>query len=138
MPIRPDLRHHYATPEWIALSLRIRKERAGDRCECVGECGIDHEEEREALLRKGLDHIRGLIGPARCCALNGAPHPVTKSTVVLTVAHMDHDPPAMDEGRLRAWCQRCHNRYDADHRKANAHLTRRSKKAAGDLFGERR
>jgi hypothetical protein len=134
MPIRPELRHHYTTPEWRATSLKIRKERAGDRCECVGECGTDHEEERQALLCQGLDHIRALAEASRCSALEGLPHPVTRSIVRLTVAHMDHNPPSRDETRLRAWCQRCHNRYDSTYRKANAHRTRRSKKAVGDLL----
>jgi hypothetical protein len=130
MPLRRDIRHLYATPEWRATSLRIRKERAGDRCECTGECGTDHAAENAALDRELL----AIDLSARCSAFQGRPHPVTGSTVQLTLAHMDHDPPAMDETRLRAWCQRCHNRYDEPHRKANAHRTRRGKKALGDLL----
>ena len=37
--------------------------------------------------------------------------------VVLTIAHLDHIQEHCDPDNLRALCQRCHNRYDAEHRK---------------------
>jgi hypothetical protein len=30
----------------------------------------------------------------------------------LTTAHLDHDPANCVRENLRAWCQRCHLRYD--------------------------
>lgn len=56
-------------------------------------------------------------------------------TVVLTIAHLDHVPENCDPSNLRAWCQRCHLRYDAEHHAINARETRRARKAIGDLFG---
>ena len=53
-----------------------------------------------------------------CAAVNGEPHPLTGSKVVLTTAHLDHTPENCDPSNLRAWCQRCHNRYDAPTRRA--------------------
>lgn len=50
-----------------------------------------------------------------CRAANGQPHPVTGSRVVLTVAHLDHDPGNCDPENLRCLCQRCHLTYDAPH-----------------------
>jgi hypothetical protein len=128
MPVRPELRHHYTTPLWRALSLRIRKDRARDRCECTGECGTDH----------GIENAErdGQLGDIRCSAFEGKPHPLTGSTVRLTVAHLDQDPTNNDEANLGAFCQRCHNRLDQPYRKENARRTRRGKKAAGDLFEE--
>jgi tRNA(Ile)-lysidine synthase TilS/MesJ len=41
---------------------------------------------------------------------------VTGSTVVLTVAHIDHDLTRNGPDNLRHWCQRCHNTHDAHHR----------------------
>jgi 5-methylcytosine-specific restriction endonuclease McrA len=134
MPIRPDQRHHYQTPEWRALSLRIRKERAGGRCECRSECGADHGGERDELIRAGRDDLCELTEAERCSAFDGAVHPITGAKVVLTVAHLDHTPGHDDEDNLRAFCQRCHNRYDMEDRRRHAHATRRSKRAAGDLF----
>lgn len=56
------------------------------------------------------------------------------SRIVLTIAHLDHTPENNDPANLRAWCQRCHNRYDAPHRRRNAARTRRRKLPTGDLF----
>ena len=54
-----------------------------------------------------------------CAAENKKPHPLTGSVVVLTVAHLDHTPENCADENLKAWCQRCHNRYDAEHRRKN-------------------
>lgn len=55
--------------------------------------------------------------------------------IVLTCAHMiDPNPMNCDPGNLAMLCQRCHNRLDAPMRRANAAITRRSRKALGDLF----
>ncbi len=62
-----------------------------------------------------------------CGALNYAPHPITGSRVVLTIAHLDHDTTNNDFANLRAWCQKCHTGYDAKHHAANARQTRRRK-----------
>ena len=40
---------------------------------------------------------------------------VTLSHVVLTAAHLDHQPENCADENLLAGCQRCHNRYDAAH-----------------------
>jgi len=46
--------------------------------------------------------------------------------IVLTIAHLDHDESNWEvaDDRLRAWCQRCHNRYDREHRNGTARMTR--------------
>ncbi len=54
-----------------------------------------------------------------CGAANGKPHPVTGSKVVLTVAHLDHQPENCSLQNLMAMCQRCHNSYDAAERRRN-------------------
>lgn len=40
-------------------------------------------------------------------------------TIVLTIAHLDHDISNNDHSNLKALCQRCHNRYDRNYRNAN-------------------
>lgn len=126
MPIKPENRAKYP-PEWPAISARIRR-RAGGQCECLGECGVAHGAENVPLLDAPA------VTPLRCAAVDGLEHPVTRSRVVLTVAHLDHEPAHCDDENLRAMCQRCHNRYDGPHRRANAARTRRARKACGDLF----
>jgi hypothetical protein len=116
MPIRAENRARYPR-DWHEISRRIRHQRAAGRCECRGECGIDHDGDR-------------------CGAENGLPHPVTGSTVVLTCAHLDHTPEHCIDDNLRAMCQRCHLRYDRDLHRNTASRTRRAARAAGDLFGD--
>lgn len=105
MPIRPDQCALYPK-DWRDISLRIRKERAQDRCEF---CQI---------------------------AINGQPHPVTGSKVVLTVAHLDHNPAnnPPDGSNHAAMCQRCHLTYDAPLHRENAAQTRRGRLCQIDLL----
>jgi hypothetical protein len=124
MPIRPENRARYPR-EWKVISLRIRNERAGNRCECSGECGQEHGRER---------HGEYIDQSPRCSARNGEEHPDTGSKVVLTVAHLDHTPENCADENLKAMCQRCHNRYDAPMRRAGMAERARAKMAAADLF----
>lgn len=98
MPIRNENRARYPS-NWKQLSRRIRHDRAGDQCECRGECGSPR-------------CIAQCPWMLRCTAVNYRPHPVTGSKVILTVAHLDHTPEHCDDGNLRAWCQLCHLAYD--------------------------
>lgn len=92
MPIRPENRSRYPA-NWRLISLRIRFERAGGRCECLGECGLEHE-------------------GGRCGAEHGKPNPITGSIVVLTCAHRREPIEDCSDDNLFAACQLCHNRYD--------------------------
>jgi hypothetical protein len=94
MPIRPENRARYPA-DWPAISLEVR-ERAGWRCE-------------------------GSPAYPDCRAANREPHPATGARVVLTVGHLNHTPEDCGEPgartNLKAWCQRCHNTYDAPARR---------------------
>lgn len=113
MPIKPENRARYPK-DWKSISHRIRFERAESRCECSGECGIDHGD--------------------RCAAVHGEANPMTGSTVVLTTAHLDHVPENCADNNLKAMCQRCHLRMDAGHHAMNARATRNRKQGQEDLF----
>lgn len=118
MPIRPENRKRYPA-EWPAISWVIRWIRALGQCECRGEC------EGSAWWKD------------RCDAINGQPHPRTRSTVVLTVAHLDHTPENVHPANLRAMCQGCHLRYDRDHHAETRRATladRRIQRGALALF----
>lgn len=108
-PIRPSERDRYPA-DWRAISERIKK-RAGWRCESVP-------------------------GQPPCGARHGERHHITGAVVVLTVAHLDHQPENCADENLRALCQRCHNRYDQPHRRKNAAHTRRAVRRTGELFPE--
>ncbi len=64
-----------------------------------------------------------------CGVQNGDRNPRTGSTVVLTIAHLDHQPENCDWSNLMAMCQQHHLAYDAKHHQQNAHQTRRKGKA---------
>ena len=60
-----------------------------------------------------------------CAAVQGDPHPVTGSRVVLTVAHVQcDDPEDVRPANLAALCQRCHNAFDAPKRAAGIRARR--------------
>lgn len=116
MPIRPENKARYPK-DWKAISLRIR-ERSGQRCECEGECGLH----------------RTTPGPRRCTERNGEPAKWAKGKVILTVAHLDHQPEHCADDNLKAMCQRCHLRYDAKHHATGRKQRARLKCASGDLL----
>jgi len=121
--------------DWEVISARIRYDRAKDRCECTGECGFDHAEESNGWAPD----------PERCIAYNNAPHPVTRSRVVLTVAHLGvpypdgrpgdkHDKFDVRPENLKAMCQRCHLSFDMeDHVRNRAANRRQSQVDAGQM-----
>lgn len=108
---------------WDAISYEIRAVRAEWRCECRGECGCSHDG-----ARCGRRHGNPIDPP-------GTQESLVPRLVVLTVAHLDHDPANCDPGNLRAMCQRCHLRYDAKHHARNATRTRAAKRGQGILPG---
>ena len=89
MPIKPENKARYPA-DWDVIVYRVRL-RSHNQCEF-------------------------LVDGKRCNAHQGWPHPITGSRVVLTVAHLDHTPEHSELWNLRHGCQRCHNRYDAEHR----------------------
>lgn len=48
--------------------------------------------------------------------------------IILTIAHMNHKTMDSRRSNLKALCQRCHNNYDADHRRKNRSHTLELKK----------
>lgn len=69
-----------------------------------------------------------------CGAEADKPHPITGSTVILTVAHLDHDTTNNTRANLRALCQRCHLRHDARLHAQHAAETRRRKQIEAGQF----
>lgn len=146
MPIKPENRCLYP-PDWQGVRMRILR-RAGYRCEhpgcmarqySVGWWIVDpntqawrwspawgqndnprtYNEARQVAAE--LDHSRSEEGPK----------PIV---IVLTIAHLDHDPTNNSDDNLRAMCQRHHLAHDHDHHRANAQATRRAKAGTAELF----
>jgi len=136
MPIRPENAARYPK-DWKVISLRIRNERANNRCECTGECGVDHaaETKEHDLMPWPSDWPEAHLDPLRCWAIGGIEHPITDSKVILTVAHLPgREIEQCTDDDLKAMCQRCHNRMDAPMRRAGIKSRLRASAAIADLF----
>lgn len=138
MPIRPENRARYPK-DWHAISLRIRQ-RAGNRCE---DCGVPNGElgGRDPLGRwhvakptgdNGLRLTWPREGDDGWCSDWDVRLRIVR--IVLTVAHLDHQPENCADENLKALCQRCHNRYDAAERRRGVASRARAASAIGDLF----
>lgn len=142
MPIRPENRDRYPA-DWKAISARVRLE-AGDMCEWCGV--VNGRRIRRGTSRDGTLLYRYADQSAYengYDARDGSVVPDTNEDtcdytmavrVVLTVAHLDHQPENCDRENLRALCQRCHNAYDAPMRAAGIAERNREAKAGADLF----
>lgn len=72
-----------------------------------------------------------------CDAIQGEPHPVTGSKVVLTVAHVDDPSPEnVDPRNLAALCQKCHLGHDQKHHIEVGRMNRRRAMMTDDLLPE--
>lgn len=119
MPIRPENKSRYPS-NWKEIRESILK-RADNKCE---KCNLlnhsyvlrdnnsnrscPEDSERTEWFKEGFpDHRR--------------------VKVVLTIAHLDHTPENCEPENLRAWCQKCHNTYDAPYRAKNRKLNKEKK-----------
>lgn len=55
-------------------------------------------------------------------------------TIVLTIAHLNHDITDNSPSNLQALCQRCHNRHDIEYRKGNRAKSYIERKYKNSLF----
>ena len=86
MPIRPENKARYPK-NWKQIREAILK-RANNRCEFCGRLNHSIVKNDQGKMIK----------------------------VVLTIAHLNHTPEDCRPENLRALCQCCHNKYDAQHR----------------------
>lgn len=127
MPIKPENKARYPK-DWEQIRQAILA-RAGDICECRGECGIRHALSDGAGLRCGAPNrqfVKWVDGGKNWRFVELGASGVR---IILTIAHLDHTPEHNDPSNLKAMCQLCHNNYDREHRQANAKRTREEKKA---------
>lgn len=131
MPIKPENAGRYPA-DWKKIREAIL-ERARRRCE---KCNAPN---RQKIARgQGADADLYWHDGRVFCASTGEDKGARDRAsfdhakeleVVLTIAHLDHVPENCDHGNLRAWCQRCHLRYDALHHANSAKATREAKGA---------
>jgi len=145
MPIKPENRHRYPA-DWPQIRLRILS-RAGYRCEHPG-CRARHHAVGEWVKTPQGDRFkptggnrahdqagRGLLPYLEARALASASLHARLVVIVLTIAHLDHQPENCHPDNLRALCQRHHLSHDAQHHRQTAYATRKAKANTADLFG---
>ena len=115
MPVKPDNQKHYGKV-WEDIA-HARKEQAGWRCECLGQCGISHAEGRCELRQGDLPLGR-------------------KRSVTLTTHHINAQPWDNRPENLMALCEDCHLRLDIPLHQSHAHATRDAKRQLKNLFGD--
>ncbi|WP_068634936.1 hypothetical protein [Thauera butanivorans] len=136
MPIRPENKVRYPA-DWQHIRLQILN-RARYRCEHPG-CGAVHRalgywrDEKWVPLPRALRDA-GVDRPCSMACADGSTVKVIR--IVLTIAHIDHQPENCEPSNLRAWCQRHHLAYDAEHHKHTRHQTRRAAARTVDMFEE--
>jgi 5-methylcytosine-specific restriction endonuclease McrA len=139
VPIRPENKNRYPK-EWDAISRSIR-ERAGNKCE---ECGVPNYElggrDPDGVWHKALPVGERLLRtewpqPGEYAWCRDWPRERLRILrIVLTVAHLNHKPEDCRPENLKAWCQRCHLRYDAAMHRQGRNERARAQRACGDLF----
>ena len=142
MPIRASERARYPA-NWPLLS-RAARARAGDVCQ---RCGVPNGALiRRAVTRDGVPvwrlrdesaYVDSRSADDGSVVADSVPDVLDLSApirVILTVAHLDHTPENCHAVNLRAWCQRCHNRYDGAHRRAGVLSRSRAALAVRELL----
>lgn len=120
MPIKPENKHLYPK-NWKQIRQNILI-RAENRCEF---CGVENH--AEGYRDKMGNFIKSYGMQQEADALDG--EKIIK--IVLTVAHLDHNPQNCDPKNLRALCQKCHLNYDIEHHKETRRLNKKL-----PLFGD--
>lgn len=124
-PIKPENAARYPS-DWRETSQKV-KERAGWKCEWCGvrhgDYGYRNDNGEFVYLTTDKDGLGGLDrGDVVSDLVRDVPRKIIR--IVLTTAHLDHDPANNDLSNLRALCQKCHLDYDRDHHVKSARKTR--------------
>ena len=111
--------------DWEEIAAKLKDE-VGQKCE---ECGVPNHEWIHRRLDNPAVWISALdeAGEAEWY-WNVEQYTEEPIQVILTTAHLDHDPSHNDRSNLRVLCQRCHLVYDSSHHVQNARRTRILKK----------
>jgi hypothetical protein len=119
MPIKPENKKKYP-PDWKGISLSV-KESAGWKCEnCGAPHGVvgKHGADGVFYAKEDIDGMNSSMG----FQLFGNYPKVIR--IILTVAHLNHNPADNRRENLRAWCQKCHLAWDKEHHMKNSKETR--------------
>lgn len=146
MPIKPENRARYPA-DWPAISLAAR-DRAGWKCQHPGcnarqyAWGVWEEGPGGRFFELGQQatytDARQRAAEESFARHGDGPAPADEKiiVIVLTVAHLNHEPEDCRPENLAAMCQRDHLAYDAQHHRETAYATRKRASRTPDLFAE--
>lgn len=140
MPIKPENAARYPA-DWPQIRHRIL-ERARHRCErcSVRNYALGGRTRDGAWLpahplgQKLLRLEWPRPGAHAWCGMGQRAERLRIIRIVLTIAHLDHQPENCADENLQALCQRCHLAHDRVHHQQSAYATRRAGRAVADLF----
>lgn len=113
MPIKPENKKLYPK-NWKEIRRQIL-ERAKHKCEF---CGVENYS--EGYRTKDGKFIKSEGMQQEADMLDGE----KIIRIILTIAHLDHNPQNNNPENLRALCQKCHLNYDIEHHKQTRRKTR--------------
>lgn len=125
MPIRPEWRQYYGA-EWRKTIRPRILDRDGHACRFCGKPNHADVEQITDPANRLMYWLRPVITPpdwreqlidhtGQILSENAERLPLKPGRtvrVVLTIAHLDHNPANMDDDNLAALCQWCHLNYD--------------------------
>ena len=117
MPIKKENKKLYPK-NWKEIRQRIL-ERAGNKCEF---CGVKNYS--VGYRNQNGEFIESVGMQQEADELDGE----KLFKIILTIAHLDHNPTNNNPSNLRALCQKCHNNYDKEHRKETRRKTIQEKR----------
>lgn len=146
MPIKPENAKRYPA-DWPAIS-RAARERAGWRCQHDGCTAHQYavgwwrqtmrrhewvpEWPRDGVyMGQTYSDAREVAAGIYASQGESGPKP---TIIVLTVAHLDHQPENCAPANLAAMCQRHHLAYDQQHHAQTAYRTRKDRAGTAELF----
>ena len=136
MPIRPENKHLYPK-NWDDIREKILA-RANNKCEL---CGLENHklgfrDKTGKFFKLTKDEKKGYLDGDHDHVLDeyGDEYKIFK--VILTVAHLNHDPTDNKPKNLKALCQKCHNSHDAKTRAINRKKRVSEKSGQKTLWGE--
>lgn len=116
MPIKPENKKLYPK-NWKEIRYKILK-RANNKCEF---CGVENHS--VGYRDKDGNFIESIGMQQEADELDGE----HLFQIVLTIAHLDHNPTNNNPENLKALCQKCHLNYDKEHHQETRRNTLKEK-----------
>ena len=128
MPISKANKDKYPT-NWKEVRQHIleRAKNMCEKCEIANYSIVTQFDEGRLVSQDPFSTFKEARKHLKALKETGSSVALASSVVVLTIAHLNHDPTDCRDENLMAMCQRCHLAYDKDLHQKNAARTRRAR-----------